>query len=84
MDLSHLIKMARRNLDKVICPVLAVQSHGDETISADSAEVIVNGVSSTRKNILWLDDVPHVCTISKEHEHIADEIAKHLRSAEKQ
>ncbi len=84
VDLSHLIKMARRNLDKVICPVLAVQSHGDETISADSAEVIVNGVSSTRKEILWLNDVPHVCTISKEHEHIADEIARHLRSAEKQ
>lgn len=82
VDLSHLIKLARRNLYAITCPVLAVQSHADETISADSAEVIVRGVSSMQKDILWLDNVPHVCTISTEHQRIADRIALTLRAAE--
>lgn len=81
-DLSKLIHMARNNLYAVTCPVLAVQSHADETISADSAEVIVDGVSSQRKGVLYLEEVPHVCTISKEHQHIADAIAELFRAAE--
>ena len=83
VDLSKLIRMARRNLEKTICPVLIVQSHADETITADSANVIAENVSSTRKEILWLEEVPHVCTISKEHEHIAECMAQFLRKAEK-
>ena len=81
-DLWRLIRMARKNLYAVTCPVLVVQSHGDETISADSADVILRGVSSKRKGVLWLDDVPHVCTISREAENIAHAAAEHLRAAE--
>lgn len=81
-DLSKLIKMARRDLSAIVCPVLAVQSHGDETIAAGSADVIMQGVSSKVKRTLWLDKVPHVCTISCEHQRIADAIAKHLHEAE--
>ena len=39
-DLYHLMRLARRNLYAVTCPVLVVQSRKDETITADSAEVI--------------------------------------------
>lgn len=81
-DLWKLIRMARKNLFAVTCPVLVVQSHADETISADSADVILNGVSSRRKGVLWLDDVPHVCTISREMENIAQAAAEHMRAAE--
>ena len=83
VDLSRLIKLARRNLYAITCPVLAVQSHADETISADSADVIIHGVSSKQKDILWLDNVPHVCTISVEHQRIADRVAQTFRAAEK-
>lgn len=81
-DLNRLIRMARRDLHAVTCPVLAVQSHGDETISADSAEVIVQGVSSTKKDVLWLEKVPHVCTISPEYKRIAQAVGQLLREAE--
>lgn len=81
-DLNHLIRMARRDLHAVQCPVIAVQSRHDETISADSAEIIVNGVGSERAGILWLEGVPHVCTISKEHGRIAQQVAKVFREAE--
>lgn len=80
--LDRLIKLARRDLHAVTCPVLIVQSHGDETITANSADVILQGVSSKRKGILWLEDVPHVCTISREAEQIAEAVAGHFRWAE--
>ncbi|MBQ8201731.1 MAG: alpha/beta fold hydrolase [Clostridia bacterium] len=81
-DLNRLIRMARRDLHAVQCPMLVVQSRQDETISADSADVILAGAGSTKKGILWLDDVPHVCTISKEHANIAGAVADLFRQAE--
>lgn len=82
--LSRLITMARSNLHAITCPVLVVQSHADETITADSAEVILGGVSSSRKGVLWLDRAPHVCTITSEHKLIAKRIGEHLKAAEKE
>lgn len=81
-DLNRLIRMARRDLHAVQCPVIALQSRHDATISPDSAEVIVRGVSSRKAGILWLENVPHVCTISREHDRIAEAVAKVFRDAE--
>lgn len=81
-DLSRLIRMARQNLHAVTCPILAVQSRADETISPDSAEVVMNGVSSRKKGVLWLENVPHVCTISRERGRIAQELGQLFRRAE--
>ena len=81
-DLWHLIKLARKNLHAVTCPLLVVQSHDDETIAPESADVMLAGVSSRKKGVLWLDGVPHVCTISPEAATIAAAIGQHLREAE--
>lgn len=81
-QLNRLITMCRRDLHAVTCPVLVVQSHADETITGNSADVIIAGVTSERKGVLWLDDVPHVCTISKEAARIAQAIGEHFRWAE--
>ena len=83
VDLSKLIHMARRNLHAVTCPVLAVQSHADETVSEDSAEVIVRGVSSKKKGVLWLEEVPHVCTLSREVGNIAQAMGELFCEAER-
>ena len=81
-DLSRLMKQARKNLYSITCPLLSVQSHADETISADSADIIQQGAASQVKRMVWLEDVPHVCTISKEMEHIGREMADFLRKAQ--
>jgi len=81
-DLNHLMKQARKNLYSVTCPLLAVQSHADETISADSAQIICDGCRAEKKKMVWLEGVPHVCTISREMEHIGREMAAFLREAE--
>ena len=77
-DLYHLIRLARKNLFNITCPVLAVQSEDDETIWEGSADCILNGVSSEKKWKLWLHGVPHVCTISQEEPAIRDGIVKVL------
>lgn len=81
-ELNTLIGMARRNLHAVTCPVLVVQSRADETIAPESAETILAGVSSEVKGALWLEDVPHVCTLSAELENIARAVGELLRRAE--
>ena len=80
-DLNHLMHQARKNLYSVTCPLLSVQSHGDETISADSADIIQRGARSAVKGMLWLEEVPHVCTISREKDHIGQVMADFLKEA---
>lgn len=75
-DLYKLIGLARRNLFAINCPILCVQSDADESIAPGSADTILNGVSSEVKQKLWLHDVPHVCTISKEWPSIVEAIDK--------
>ena len=65
VDLNHLIRMARRSLSSVSCPVLCVQSDGDHTIWAGSSDYILKNISSEVRQKLLLRDVPHTCTISK-------------------
>ena len=81
--LDRLIKLARQDLHAIQCPLLVVQSHADETITADSAEIILRGASSAVKKVLWIENVPHVCTISNEAANIAEAIGTHFRDAEK-
>lgn len=80
--LARLIRMARCDLHAVQCPVLVVQSHADTVIKPDSAEVILRGVSSGRKGVLWLENAPHVCTITDEANRIAAALGEHFRWAE--
>ena len=71
-DLHRLIRMARRNLFNIRCPILCVQSDGDETIWPGSADEILNSVSSSIRQKLWLHDMPHVVTLTPEYMTIAD------------
>ena len=78
-DLNKLIQLARRNLFGITCPILCVQSDADETIWEGSCDDILQNVSSTVRQKLWLHDVPHVCTISHELPsivHAMDELMK--------
>lgn len=78
-DLYHLIRLARKNLFNINCPILCVQSEADETIWEGSADTILEGVSSEIRQKLWLKDVPHVCTISSEVPAIVEGIDSLMR-----
>lgn len=81
-DLSVLIRKARRDLSLIHCPVLAVQSHQDKTVTADSPQIILDGISSQIKAQLWLENAPHVCTTSPEYPKIVSAMDEFLRRAE--
>ena len=82
VDLRRIIHEARDNLCAVTCPVLCVQSSGDQVITPDSADVILQGVRSKTKGVLRLESVPHVCTISREGTRIAQALGAFFRKAE--
>ena len=81
-DLMHLIRLARRNLFAVTCPTLVVQSRADHTVHPNSADIILQGIRSEKKAVLWLDDMPHVVTISREYQRIAKAMEEFLQSAQ--
>lgn len=81
-DLAVLMRRARTHLPLITCPILAVQSRQDKTVSADSADVILGGVSSQKKAMLWLETSPHVCTIAPEYPKIVEAMITFLRDAE--
>lgn len=83
-DLSHLIKMAKEGLPQISCPLLSIQSHQDTAVERESSDRIMAGAASKIKKQLWLDGVPHVCTISKEAPHIASVMGAFLRQAEQE
>ena len=80
--LSVLMRRARQHLSLIRCPVLAVQSRGDRVIAGDSLRIILDGVSSRKKAALWLEEAPHVCTISPEYPKIAAGMARFLKECE--
>lgn len=82
--LNVLMKRARQHLSLIECPLLAIQSHGDRTVTPDSPEIILNGVSSKTRASLWLNDAPHVCTIAPEYPKIIQAMDEFLKKAEKE
>ena len=69
-QLLHLIRATGKNLDKVTCPALIIQSRTDETVRPVSAEHLYEGLGSREKRILWLDQSVHVATLDVERDRI--------------
>lgn len=81
-DLSVLMDRAEKDLSLIHCPVLSIQSRQDKTVKPESPKMILEGISSREKGMLWLETSPHVCTITDEKEKIIDAMAAFLRKAE--
>lgn len=81
-DLSVLMDKAEKDFSLIHAPVLCVQSKGDKTVRPESPKMILEGVSSRRKAMLWLETSPHVCTIYDEKEKIIEAMCVFLRKAE--
>lgn len=81
-DLSVLMDKAERDLALIRCPVLCIQSKKDKTVRPESVEMILEGISSREKGKLWLENAPHVCTITEERDKVAQAMIAFLRKAE--
>lgn len=81
-DLSVLMDKAEKDLALIHCPVLSIQSRMDKTVRPESPKMILDGVSSRQKGMLWLETSPHVCTITDEKEKVIEAMIAFLRKAE--
>lgn len=73
-DLNRLMLLAERDLKRLACPLLVVQSHTDETVRPVSADIIYTGVSSREKELMMLERSPHVLTLGPEREAVYQRI----------
>ncbi len=78
-DLLCLMREAEGHLPRVSCPLLVVQSHGDETVRPDSAQIIYDKAGSKDKRLLWFTRSGHVCTIGPDREQLYAEVTAFLR-----
>jgi len=83
-ELRDLIGAARKNLHRVTCPALVIQSRVDETVKPVSAEIIYDGLGSTDKGLAWLENSRHVAVLDVERDIIADALVEHLTAATNQ
>ncbi len=83
-DLKTLIRMAKERLSGVRCPVLCAQSQKDPDISKDSADVILAGVSSARKEKLTLTQPLHVITIGPETDTLFPAVCRFMLDCTKE
>lgn len=80
-ELRDLMRAAGRNLHRVTCPALVIQSRTDETVRPKSAEMIYDGVNSKEKGLVWLENSRHVATLDDERDVIVDAVLEHLEAA---
>lgn len=65
-DLNRLRAMARRDLEKITCPMLVVEAGMDQTVHPKSAAWIMDRAVNAEREKLLLPASPHVCTLGKE------------------
>lgn len=78
-SLYNLMKTAEKHLSKITCPAFIIQSRIDGIVKPESAEIIYNSISSTHKELLWLEHSKHVCTIGSERDIVYDNIVTFLK-----
>lgn len=64
------VKTVRAELPEVKCPVLIMHSHNDHTAHPDNAKLIHDRVSSTDKQLVWLDKSYHVLTLDHDRHEV--------------
>ncbi|QZY55735.1 alpha/beta hydrolase [Crassaminicella profunda] len=79
-SLLKLMKKAEKNLLKITCPTLIIQSHMDQTVKPISAKIIHDKIASKEKEILWLERSKHVCTLGPEREYMHKKIITFLKN----
>lgn len=78
-DLLKLKKIAKMRLNEIKCPLLIVQGELDDTVPKSSAELIYKGaINTNEKEILYLPNSPHVCTIEPEFDVLIKKIREFI------
>ena len=70
VSLRQLLRLVRQELPQVRVPVLVMQGEHDRTIPPDSAQIILDGLGTPDKEIVWWPNSGHAITIDSEQEAV--------------
>lgn len=76
--LLKLSKNVRKNLKKVTCPILCIHSKYDNLSSPKGAKIVLNGVSSSLKKYVELNDSYHMVLYDNEKEFVMNTVKDFL------
>lgn len=71
-ELIAIGRFMRGKLDEIEQPVLIIQGRNDKTISEDSGDIILEGISSEMKERHWMENSAHVVLLESELPQIID------------
>ena len=66
----RLAQKTRAALPHIKAPILVMHSHNDHTVHPGNADMIIEGVSSTDKELVWLDRSYHVLTLDHDRDEV--------------
>jgi carboxylesterase len=64
------LKGVRASLPRVTAPLLVMHSPNDHTAHPSNATVVMNGVSSSDKELVWLERSYHVLTLDNDQDEV--------------
>ena len=74
------VKTVRDELPDVKCPVLIMHSHNDHTAHPDNAKLIHERISSTDKQLVWLDRSYHVLTLDHDRQEVYERTYEFIKA----
>jgi carboxylesterase len=77
-DLLKIENLAKKSLSKVKCPTLIIQSPKDDLVDPKSGDLIYNKIDSEQKELFWLKESIHICTIGPEKNTINEKITEFI------
>lgn len=70
-ELTKLMADVRRNLARIQCPILIIHSTQDAMIHPRSAQTTFDGIGTTQKELITLENSGHCITVDAEWEFVA-------------
>ncbi|MDD3115362.1 MAG: alpha/beta fold hydrolase [Anaerovibrio sp.] len=79
-ELLNLIEDVKKELPRVSCPLLVMQSHNDHTVRERSADYIYRRAGSSAKKLYWLDRSGHLLALDCQRQEVFEQVGGFLLS----
>ncbi len=79
-EMVELAGNVRKNLEKINEPVLVMQHSSDYRVSPESSEIVYDSVSSSDKELIWIDGNSHVFIVEEGKEAYFEQIYNFILS----
>lgn len=70
----ELIKVVEGEIETVTCATLIIQSTGDRVVCSTGAQILMDRLSSSQKEVLWLEKSDHVLLLDLERDAVTERI----------